>query len=414
MKSTKNLTHLTPKVDNPSNSTEGVLTMIGSIGARGNCPTCKGTFSEKDNFGLKCPKCLTRPTRYYIQAKYFGLGYLYSTPQGQVLSSYDIADALLSAIRTEWDESVRARKLFNTDKWIPAKVAQKKMGEVIKSFLKEKDREYRRQKLSKSHWQQLHNHSKKFILPFFKSEFLDAIQEQDIREFYDYLQDLQYVKNKKGERDYYSTKHIKDIMMTLRSLFNFARLDIPPYPKGWDAVEPKRLKQYLTLELQMKIDPHIPDRHGYRLAIAILQTTGMRICELRGLVVADVIDRGVIVWKSLTDRLKKNRKGYAKEQFYPLPKYIMDDLREQVKGKAPDEFIFTVNGSPYKLGTLRDMWYNVLDKLGIPRIELNQGGRHTWASREMETARDEALDRIQKQLGHSNKKTSQEHYIIER
>jgi integrase len=139
----------------------------------------------------------------------------------------------------------------------------------------------------------------------------------------------------------------------------------------------------------------------------------MRVCELRALSIADVTDRGVIVWKSLTDRLKKVRKGYAKEQFYPLPKYIMDDLLEHIKGKSPDEFIFTVNGSPYKLGTLRNMWYRVLDKLEISRIELNQGGRHTWASREMRNARDEALARIQKQLGHTNKKTSQRHYIIE-
>ena len=120
--------------------------------------------------------------------------------------------------------------------------------------------------------------------------------------------------------------------MTLLSLFRFAGIDAPEYPDGWSEVEPKRGKQYLTFEMQMAIDPHIPERHGYRLAIAILQTAGIRICEVGALSCSDIIDRGILVWKSLTDRLKKTRKGYAQAQFYPLPPYIMDDLRAHHAG----------------------------------------------------------------------------------
>jgi integrase len=384
--------------------------MYGSVLPRGNCPNCQGKFSERDHYGLYCPQCKTRPTRYKVQASYFGLGYLTSTPRGQVLSSYDIADALLSAIRTAWDESRRGGKPWDIDDWIPRKVKNKRITEIIKQYITSKDRKYRKEKLSKSHWQQISNICNKFIQPYFQSRFIESITEREIQEFYEHLQDLTYERGKREE--HYSSKHIKDIMMMFRSLYNYARVDAPPFPDGWDDVEPKRNKRTLTLDMQMQIDPHIPTRHGYRLAISILQATGMRVCELRALLVSDVTDRGVVVWKSLTDRLKRVRKGYAGDQTYMLPKYVMDDLREHIKGKSPDDFIFTVNGSPYKLGTLRDMWYRVLDKLGLPRMELNQAGRHTWASREMQQARDEALARIQKQLGHTNKETSQKHYIV--
>ena len=70
-------------------------------------------------------------------------------------------------------------------------------------------------------------------------------------------------------------------------------------------------------------------------------------------------------------------------------------------------------GSPYKMVTLRQMWNKALKRAGVPHIELNQGGRHTWASREMADAQMAAMERIQKQLSHTSKGT-QKHYVVPR
>jgi integrase len=390
----------------------GGLSMLGSIGTKQRCSKCGGFFSERDRHGLYCPIHETRPTLYYVRATAFGFkNPLYRTPMGKSLDHYDKADALLSSIRLKWDECIKSGNKFNINDFIHTKVALLKFEAKAEAFLKTKDNLYLREKpkLSKSEWQGIHNRFKKFINPFFEGKDIRDLTDEDMQAFYDYLLGLRM-----PDGTSYSDKHIKDIMVNVKSLFIFSRLDIPDFPKGWNTVEPKKNKRRMNIETQMKIAPHIPDKHGYRLAMNIFTYAPMRPCELRALTINDITDRGVIVSKSLTDRLKFTRKSNPKPHPYALPDYVMDDLRKHVTGKDRDDFIFTVRGNPYTEGTLRRMWKRVLIKAGIPHIELYQAIRHSWASQEWEQSQLETLERIQDKLSHTNKQTGQKHYIIKK
>lgn len=384
------------------------LCMLGRINTLQKCPVCRGKFSALDQAGLYCPGHLTRPTRYYV---YF-MTLLYSTPQGNVLDSYERAKRLLSSIQTAYDDAKKhpETKRFDINDWIPKKVKHFRFSIKADEILKEYDAKYERKKISKSRIQAVYNFTNKFLKPFFKDRDIRDIISEDITGLYYLLLDRQY-----------SDAHIKDLLAYLKYIISRVRRDdMPDFPSF--EIEPKKEKQRLQIERQMAIAPFISDRHGYRLAINILQTTGMRPCEVRPLQVNDIVENGILSWKSLTDRLKLKRKSGG-EQFHPLPDYIMADLREHIKGKTPDNFIFEIDGKPFGEGRLRKVWNKAIKDCNIARvkeglqpvkhIEFNQACRHSWASREMKQAKESAIERIQERLGHTNKQT-QKHYIIER
>ncbi len=378
-------------------STEG-LCMLGSIISLQKCAYCGSLFKNQDSYGLCCENHHhVRPTRYVVQAKFAGLPLIYSTPQGNVLDSYERASRLLSAIRTAWDDS---KVKFNPDDWKPKKVVEQRFENKAKEYLDEYKIRHERGKLSKGYYRHIETFINDFLIPTFTGHDTRKITAEQINSFYYGLLEKSYSDN-----------YVKHIMACLKGIFLKYRAEVPDFPAGWQNVTVKRPKQRLQIERQIAIAPHIPERHGYRLAIDILLTTGMRPCELRALQVNDIADNGVMVWKSLTDTLKLKRKSGG-EVFYPLPNYLFDDLRAHVKDKTADDFIFTINGKPYGYGRLRKVWIKACSDAKVKHIELYQACRHSWASLEMKRAKEEALERISKQLGHS-REMSRKHYIIE-
>ncbi len=393
------------------NSIVNNLCMKGTIGTKQKCPECGKKFSEIDRYGLYCSNHpYSRPTRYYVQGKFFGVGVLHSTPQGEVLDSYERAKRLLGSIQTKWDDSQKgdSSKKFNPEDFIPKKVKAQRFSSRVDELLKEYDKRYERNKLSKSRYQAVYNICDNFLKPYFNNRDIRDITGDDGNKFFYHLLDLM---QENGER--YSDYHIRDVMSMLKTLFmKYRPADIPKFPEGWQDLEPKKEKQRLQFDRQMEIAPFIPERHGYRLAISILQTTGMRTCELRALQVNDIVDGGLMIWKSLTDRLKLKRKNGG-EQYYPLPDYLLDDLKKHIDGKRSDDFIFTINGKPFGDGRLRKVWNKAVSDAGVKHIELYQACRHSWASREMRKAKEDAIERISRQLGNL-KDTAKKHDVVER
>jgi integrase len=377
--------------------------MKGSIGTLQKCP-CGEKFSTADAFGLKCPVCTnSRPTRYYVW--FPKIGHIYSTPQGHILDSFERAGRLLSAIRTAHDDAGNnPQKQFIPADWKHTQVKGMRMEHKIADLLLEYDQRYNadgRRKLSKGRHQAVHNICDKFLLPAFQGKDVRDITEEEIRAFYFSLVN-------RGYGDYF----IRHILAMLKTLFLRYRGDMPKFPEGWTDPEPKKEKQRLSIDRQMTIAPHIPDRHGYRLAISILQTTGMRPCEIRALQVNDIVDNGLMVWKSKTDRLKLKRKNGG-EVYYPLPEYLLQDLKQHIEGKHVDDFIFTINGRPIGEGRLRKVWNKAIEKAQVKHIKFNEACRHSWASREYKEAKEAAIKRISDQLG-DLRETAKKHYVIER
>lgn len=374
--------------------------MKGSIGTLQKCP-CGRHYSAEDMYGLKCPECVnSRPTRYYVW--FPKIGHIYSTPQGHVLDSFERAKRLLSAIQTAHDDALQnPLKPFILDDWKHKKVKQQRIEFKIAEITKEAEGRYARQKISKGRYQTILNICDNFLKPAFKGMDIRDITKDDVRNFYYSLIDKKY-------GDYY-IHHIMAMLKTL--MIRHRPVDPPKFPEGWNTLEPKKERQRLQIDRQMAIAPHIPERHGYRLAINILLTTGMRVCELRALQVNNIVDNGLVVWKSLTDRLKLKRKNGG-EVYYPLPEYLLTDLKLHIEGKDSDAFIFSIAGKPLGEGRLRKIWNKACTDAGVKPIEFNQACRHSWASREMREAKEAAIDRISRQLGNL-KTTARKHYVLE-
>ncbi len=403
-----NLTDYKQPSYNTSNIIIGGLCMRGSIGTLQKCP-CGRHYSIEDVYGLKCPECVnSRPTRYYVW--FPKILYLYSTPQGHVLDSFERAKRLLSAIQTAHDDAMQnPLKPFIIDDWKHLKVKQQRMEFKISDIIYEAEGRYARRKISKSRYQSILNICNNFLKPAFKGKDIRDITEEEIRAFYYSLIDKKFGKNlDKNYGDYY----VRDIMAMLKTLMLRHRpADLPKFPEGWNSLEPKKEKQRLQIDRQMTIAPHIPERHGYRLAINILMTTGMRVCELRALQVNNIVDNGLVVWKSLTDRLKLKRKNGG-EVYYPLPDYLLTDLKLHIQGKDSDAFIFSIAGKPLGEGRLHKIWNQACIDAKVKPIELYQACRHSWASREMQEAKEAAIQRISRQLG-DLKGTVRKHYVLE-
>lgn len=387
----------------------------GSVGTDEKCPKCHGKFELIDiEHGYICKHCFTHPKRFWISARALKIpNKLYSDRLGNVFDSYQLAVNQWSAMNSAYRESLQPNgQPWNPDDWIPAKVREQLFQHRAQQFIECKRPFFERRKLSRDYWNGLNNIILNFLVPYFSDKDVRAISKEDIKLFYLYLLDL---RDSKGEP--YSDAHIKHILDFLKSIFHEYRpADIPEFPDH--AVLPKREKQWLGIERQMTIEPHVP--HKYRLAIQTLQYTGMRCGEVRALQVSDMVDGALKVWKAFSDHKDKKGNSILKlcrkaggEVTYPIHLDLWNDLQAHVEGKAPDDFIFTSDGKrPLGKGRLYKIWKKACEDAGVKYIPLQQASRHSMASQIMADAKKKAIEEIQRKLGHFNK-TTQKHYVIE-
>lgn len=255
----------------------GGLIVKGTINTRQHCPVCNQKFSSQhlDAQGFYCPEHKTRPTRYCISGKAFRIGELYTDPKTHtVLETYSQALDVLIAINRDYKENGHR---FNPDDWIPAKVAEKRIENIIEAWLKNHEAEAKKRVKTFSWYKQKKYFCDSFIVPFFKGKDIGLIGAEDIEKFYHSLLDREL-----------SSKYIGHILGIIKSLFIKYRHDLPQFPKF--AIVPKREKQRLGLSRELIVIDKVPERHGYRLAILTLLRTGMRINEAVALKVHNLVD----------------------------------------------------------------------------------------------------------------------------
>lgn len=379
----------------------------GSIGTDQKCPKCGGKFEHVNNdVGLMCKNCLTRPTRYWISAKSMGIPRLkYSSRLGKVFDSWNDVVNEWTAMNAAYNEGQDQKgRPWNPNDWIASQVKLQEFQEKAKTFLDNYQALYDHSKLSRSRFTGITNIVNNFLVPYFKGKDIRHVTKDEVKTFYFHLLDL---KDENGEP--YGDYHVRDILSCLKSMFFAYRPDTIEFPEH--SIVRKNEVQWLGIERQMAIEPHVPNKH--KLAIRVLQFTGMRPGELRALQVNDMIDGALKVWKAFSDRgLRLSRKSGG-EVLYQLSLDLWEDLREHTKGKNPDDFIFTINGKPYGPNCLYRAWKKACIAAGVKYIPLQQASRHSTASRIMADAKKKALEEIQRQLGHNNKQTAKKHYIIE-
>jgi integrase len=185
---------------------------------------------------------------------------------------------------------------------------------------------------------------------------------------------------------------------------------------------PQSLEQrYLTHEQVHELaraaaGPAYPSRHRrlderhsdqYRLIVLFLAYTGVRFGEMAALRVRriDFLRRRAMIAESVTlvgsNQVWGTPKGHEKREV-PIPRFLVDQLAEHVRGKAPGDLVFAgVRGG----GALRSPIFRraafdrAAEAIGIPGLHPHEL-RHTAASLAIAAGADVKV--VQRMLGHKS------------
>jgi len=362
---------------------------------------CKGKFvsENSDNQGFFCPLCKTRPTRYFISGRAFGIGEVYTDPKThKVIETYSHALDVLVAINRDSEE--KGEKRFNPNDWIPARAAERRIENITKTWLKNHEAEAEKGIKTKSWFQQKKYICENYIAEFFEGMDIDAVNQDDVEAFYHSL------LNRK-----LSSKYIRQILNILKGLFlRYRAANVPNFPDF--TVIPVKEKQRLGLAREVSIMEKIPERHGYRLAILTLIRTGMRINEVIALKVHNLIDGIAWVDKAMSSdgelRLARKAGGTVP---YRLTPELWKLIVAHITGKESDAYAFEINSKPITTGRLYKVWKRACSDAGVKSISLQQASRHSTATAIKEWHDKQACVEIAERLGHLNL-TTQKYYIV--
>lgn len=358
---------------------KGDSVMLGRVNTRQKCPVCNQKFTELPfEKGFICPEHKTLPTRYYISAKGFKCGLLYSDPQGRPLDSFIRTKRQLEIMRSDYEN-----KKFNLCDWIPSLVAKKKFKHLSEQFLKGYFEEEKADAKATEYVQKINQVMRDYLLPEFS--------EMDIREInFEQIERLYHKLLNKG----LAKKTIKNILNILKAFLNrYRRNDVPEFPKF--TIVPKREKQWLGVERQIQITQYIPEK--YQVPIELLLDTGMRTGELLALQKKDFVDGCIYVYKAISGKKLRLCRKAGGTVTYRLSLSLWQKLIDYTKEMQHDEFLF-------KLGSdrLYKVWIKACGHAKVKAIPLSQASRHSQASQIRQRHEIEALKEAAQQLGHSS------------
>lgn len=394
----------------------GVI-VLGAINSKQQCVKCGKKFSAAayDNEGFICANgCGTRPTRYYLVLKGFGImNPMYTDPQtNDVFKTHSHAFSVLNAINREYLDAAKNKARFKIENWVPTELQARQVKSVCEQRLETLRAEVAQKAKSNT---RLNNVTKafRFIVDYFGDRDIRKIDETEIRAFY--LKLLQTPVTPRGKQEAtgetLGSKYIKDILNELRSLFlSYRPNDIPKFPEV--RIIPKIEKQVLGLTREMAALDKVPGRHGYRIAILILLRTGARINEVVALKKHNLIDGHVVVDKAFSEGDLKFARKSGEQVFYRVTPELWDMLQTHSEGLRDDDFLFAIDGHPISTGRLYKVWKKACVDAGVKHISLQQASRHSTATRIFEQKQKEALRDIQEQLGHDNLTTGKKHYVL--
>jgi len=148
-------------------------------------------------------------------------------------------------------------------------------------------------------------------------------------------------------------------------------------------------------EIKKLIDSIKNEKH--RLIIALLYSSGMRLSELVNLKVGDLELEERIGWV-------RGGKG-AKDRLFLISHKLLDELKENTKGKKESDFIFEGYKGSMSPRNIQKIVTSETKKAGIKKSVHVHTLRHTFATHLLESGED--IRKIQELLGHANLSTTQ-------
>ncbi len=377
--------------------------MLGRVLTYEKCPVCGKSFTVlPDEKGIDCPEHKTVPPRYYINARQFKAGRLYSDPQGHIFDSYKMAHRQLEAMRRDWDN-----RRFNADDWIPKKVSQYKFDNLILQWQKEYEKEVERGIKARSNYRNIKQRIRDYINPFFKDYDVRDIKKNDIKQFYLQLLDANLADK--------TVKHILSILHTfLIAIEDDVNLRTPKFPKF--KAMPKREKKTMDVVTQMFVLSFV--KEPLKLPIEICIDTGIRIGECRGLKKKDLFHEGYLAIQrafSEGELREQTKEGYNcyKPKIVPTSPAIYDKLIKHAESLNDNDFLFTYKGRPFSKIMLWREWKNACILANVTPIPLSNSTRHSRATNIMHEYMEKGREKAREQIGHRDKRTTIDHYIVE-
>ncbi len=181
-------------------------------------------------------------------------------------------------------------------------------------------------------------------------------------------------------------------------------------PKGW-----QRLPDVLTVrELEALIDAHHPDDTlGWRdrAMLEVAYATGIRVSELVGLTLPDVL---------LEDALVRVTGKGDKQRLVPLGRralaaaavYIRENRPVLDKGETKARFVLNSRGKPLTRGGAWEIVKHCATRAGLTKRVTPHTLRHSFATHMLEGGAD--LRAVQEMLGHADLATTQIYTHVDR
>jgi integrase len=365
----------------PLQKGRGDLCMKGGIYTKERCPVCGGKFLRTDT-DLICTTHLTRPRRVYIQLyseelhKHFNVC---SDSRGIAFSSYEQATRILTKIRAEIDAGD-----FDVTRYVAEKLKPLRFSNWVDNWLKTKEIEVEKGRLSPSYRKELRRFVNRFKLYFGEIDIRD-IGTKRIDAFYQSIEGV--------------PKTVRNIMSCLHKLFTDAKrwgdiIQIPQFPE-FEVPEPDI--KTIDLDEQDAVINSIPDLMD-RAYILFTARQMVRPSETRALFWEDLDlkhDKVTIRRHFSLNELCVTTKS-KRTKSLPLDAEVKRTLSELPR-HITSPFVFHKNGQPYSESWARKVWKQFSLQMGID-ISLYQGTRHSSAT---EAVNRVGMDRVQEFLGHT-------------
>ena len=145
----------------------------------------------------------------------------------------------------------------------------------------------------------------------------------------------------------------------------------------------------------------------YRLVVLFLAYTGVRFGEMAAHRAArlDLTRNRAVIVESVTPvqglgLVWGTTKTHQRLEV-PIPRFLVDELRQNIAAKKPDDLVFAGirNGQPLRVSTFRTAFSAAARAIGVPDLHPHQL-RHTAASLAIASGADVKV--VQQMLGHSS------------
>ena len=368
----------------------------GAIRARGECPACKGKFTEIRGAGFICLEHKTVPKKLYVDLPWKGRRIrIYSDKSGQVLDTYDRANTVLKTIRAEIETHA-----FDPQKYIKAEASRFWAVNLLDRFEKDK-----MEQIAPS-YQRAYKRMILIAKDFFKLQDIREIRKLDIINYVDHC--------RKSFR--WGDKTLKNTVDLFKTFMNYLHEDlemigtVPPFPVI-DVQE--KVFKWVSGDDQAKLFEMVPDAH--KPIIAFLMLHGCRPAEARALKCKDVNleARCITISATFSGNVYRERRKGRKAKFLvtPIHPEMLDYLTDRIKSSHPEAFVFTnqTTGEPYSAPMIGKIWKAVRDEAGIGPFELRlyDASRHSLASQLVNGGA--SLFTVSKLLGHSTTRMSEKY-----